>query len=613
MASQSLPLGSLFPAASRDAWLAEVDKVLDGAPFDRRLVTRTYDGLAIEPLYAAGDVGDDDAGAPGLAPFTRGATAGARSAHGWDVTQLYAHPALESANRAILADLEGGVRGVRLQLGAGGLPVTSQADLDAVLAGVFLEAAPVWLDAGPAFAAAAAWLEALWTARGVPASEASGSFGADPLGAQARTGSPADLSAAAALAARTVSRFPQVRALVADGSVYADAGASDAQELGFALATAVAYLRACEAEGMAMADAAGQLTLVLSVNADQFASCAKLRAARRCWARVAEACGLAPEARSVRVEAVTSAAMYSQRDPWVNLLRATLAGFAAGTGGADGVTVLPFDWALGVPDEDGLRLARNTQLILLEECQLARVTDPAGGSWYVERRSEDLATEAWRRFQEVESQGGMAAALDSGWATAQVDATWQAKLANLAKRKDALTGVSEFADLDETVLARSPWPDRSATGAFPLRRLAAPFEALRDAADRAAQRPTVFLANLGPVAVHTARATFAKNFFEAGGIAALANDGFTTPDEAAAAFSASGAKLAIICSSDKVYADQAITAARALKAAGAEVVYLAGNPGAQRSAYEAAGIDDFAYMGCDVVASLAGAHRKLGL
>ena len=241
------------------------------------------------------------------------------------------------------------------------------------------------------------------------------------------------------------------------------------------------------------------------------------------------------------------------------------------------------------------------------------MTDPAGGSWYVEACTEQLAAEAWRRFQEVEAQGGMAAALDSGWAAAQVDATWQARLANLAKRKDALTGVSEFADIDEPRPQRSPWTAPSDRGAFPLRRLAAPFEALRDAADQAAQPPTVFLANLGPVAVHTARATFAKNFFEAGGIRALANDGFATPEVAAASFAASGARLAIICSSDQVYADRATAAAQALKAAGAVAVYLAGNPGDQKAVYEQAGIDDFAYMGCDVIAALTNAHRKLGL
>ena len=358
MASQSLPLGSLFASANRDAWLAEVDKVLAGAPFDRRLVTRTYDGLALQPLYAADDSADDAGGVPGLAPFTRGSAAGAHSAAGWDITQVYAHPSAAAANRAILDDLAGGVHGVRLRIGPGAMSVASKADLDASLAGVYLEAAPVWLDCGPRFAEVAGWLEELWSERGVAGSEPSGGFGADPLGAQARHGSPADLAGAAALAQRTAARFPQVRALAADGSIYAEAGASDAQELGFVLATAGAHLRACEASGMALADAAAQLTLILSVNADQFAATAKLRALRRCWSRVAEACGLAPEARSIRVEAVTSAAMYSQRDPWVNLLRATLAGFAAATGGADGVTVLPFDWALGVPDEDGLRLAR---------------------------------------------------------------------------------------------------------------------------------------------------------------------------------------------------------------------------------------------------------------
>jgi methylmalonyl-CoA mutase len=603
MTAPPLALGSLFPIASREEWLALVDRVLDGAPFDRRLVSRTYDGLAIQPLYTAADAAGS-AGLPGTAPFTRGNRAGARSVDGWLVRQTYAHPALAEANAAILADLEAGVQAIRLRIGPGGIPVGSAADLATALAGVHLDAAPFWLDAGAGFADAAAWLADIWSNNEIPDSAAVGCFGADPLGARARLGAPPDLAAAAALAA----------ALCADATVYGEAGAADATEVGFALATGVAYLRAATEAGMTAASAAAQLTVALSVTADQFAGIAKLRAFRRCWARVAEASGLGAEDRSVPVEAVTSAAIYSRRDPWVNLLRGTLAAFAAGAGGADAVTVLPFDTALGVPSDDGLRLARNTQTILLEESHLAQVTDPAGGSWYVEARSEALATAAWAEFQAVEAEGGMAAALASGWAAARVEATWNERYTNLARRKDALTGISEFPNVDEQVPARTAaGPVDDAAGGFPLRRLAAPFEALRDAADRAATPPAIFLANLGPEAVHTARATFAKNFFEAGGVRAVGNDGFATAAEAGDAFAASGCQVAVICSSDRVYAEEAIPAAGALKAAGAAAVYLAGNPGDQRDRFRDGGIDDFVFLGSDAIATLQTVHARLGL
>ena len=400
--------------------------------------------------------------------------------------------------------------------------------------------------------------------------------------------------------------------LFRSATVHGDAGGSDAFEVAAALATGVAYLRAMTDAGLGVDDALARISFRLNAGADQFATMAKLRAARRCWARVAEASGAGPEATGMILHAVTAKAMYSRRDPWVNLLRATLACFAAAAAGADAITVLPFGAAAGQWDELGVRLARNTQIILAEESGVHRVADPGGGSWYVESRSEELAAEAWRRFQDLEGAGGMAAALLSGRVGDETARAWDARLANLARRRDALTGVSEFPDLDERGLEVVGSLDAApGTGSgttitpLPLRRYAAPFEDLRDRADRLAAgpegRPTVFLANLGPIATHTARATFAKNFFEVGGIRTLGNDGFAGPDEVAAAFAGSGASRAVICSSDKVYGDLAEATARALKAAGCGTVYLAGNPGDARAAYQAAGIDDFVHVGSDLL------------
>jgi methylmalonyl-CoA mutase len=318
-----------------------------------------------------------------------------------------------------------------------------------------------------------------------------------------------------------------------------------------------------------------------------------------------------------RQHAVTSSAMLSRRDPWVNLLRGTLACFGAGVGGADAVTVQPFDAAIGRPDALARRIARNTSSLLVMESGLARVIDPAGGSWYVESLTQQLAEAAWDWFTEIERAGGIGAALDSGLVARRLAATWDRRAKRLAVREDALTGVSEFPNLGEAPVVRAPLPaapggDAAPSGGLPRHRYPEEYEALRDAADAATEaaggtRPAVLLATLGPVAVHTARAGFAANLFEAGGLATPRSGTSTDPAEVAAAFSASGAAIACIASSDAVYAEAAAPVAAALKAAGARKVWLAGRPG------DHPGVDAYVRAGCDALAVLREAHELAGV
>lgn len=347
----------------------------------------------------------------------------------------------------------------------------------------------------------------------------------------------------------------------------------------------------------------------------------------------------------------------SQRDPWVNMLRTTVAGFAAGAGGADSVTILPFDAALGVSDDFARRIARNTQILLKEEAYVSRVTDPAGGSWYVETLTEQLAQAAWEEFQSIEGRGGIAAVLSDGSLAAEIEASWAERQKNVARRKDALTGVSEFPNIAETPVVRNQPAVHAATTAaqkktsiasiddavaaleggmslqavsaslasgspvqiapLPRHRVHEDFEALRDAADRHKEAtgawPSIFLANMGTVAQHTARSTFSKNFFEAGGIQALGNDGFLDPGAAADAFGKSGAKIAILCGVDALYETDATAFASALKGAGVTYLFLAGNPGDRREEYEKAGVDEFISIGADVLAVLKSTLVRLGV
>jgi methylmalonyl-CoA mutase len=613
-ASDELPLAAEFPAATREQWRKLVEGVLKGAPFDKRLVAKTYDGLAIEPLYGRKA---DAQPVAGRAPGTP-----------WATVQRVDHPEPAAANAEALHDLENGATGLSLVFAGAvgaygyGLPATDDA-IARALAGVHLDAGiGIDLDLGPDNHDIAARLAALVEGRGIAPAATAIRFGFDPIGAAAARGGgrvpwnelvPGFNAAIAGLADRG---FGGPFAC-ADGRVIHNAGGSEAQELAYVLAVAVAYLRALEAGGSALEAARRMTYFRLSADADEFLTIAKFRALRKLWARVEEACGLKPMPPFVAAE--TAWRMMTRRDPYVNMLRATIAVVAAGLGGADAITVLPFTMALGLPDRFARRIARNTQLILLEESNLARVADPGAGSGGIEALTGQLCSAAWSQFQEIERTGGAWAALDQGIIQKKVAAIRDEHLAAVARRKDALTGTSDFPDLAEApvsvldVPAAAPPSIAAVCNVEPLPRirLAEPFEQLRDAADRrlarTGARPKIFLANLGKPSDFTARATFAKNFFEAGGIEAVGNDGFAGGDEMVAALKTSGAELACLCSSDKVYAHEATTAALALRGAGASV-WLAGPPGALEPALTQAGVSGFVFAGCDALTALRTAH-----
>lgn len=626
---------SPLPQVTVEQWRSSVDAVLArrrgdldaeelARLFRRVLTSTTDDGIVLQPLYRADDA-PDDPGLPGQRPFVRGTRPSGPTPSGWDVRQrVTLGPDPRETNLAVLAELTNGATSVWLDLD-GQAPSTDV--LDTVLAGVHLDLAPVVMAPGPAATDAAAAMLELWRRREVRAAEVRGTLGFDPLGRFAASGGVEDaaigLAAAAQVAREAHDSFPGVATFVADGSGYHDAGASEADELALALATSTAYLRTLVTSGLKVDAALSQVEVRLAATDNQFLTIAKLRAARRLFARVAEVAGAAPEAAAQRQHVVSSRAMLTRYDPWVNLLRTTVAGFAAGVGGADAVTIDPHDLLLRAEEATGAdtalttRLARNVQSILIEESHLARVIDPAGGSWFVERLSDDLAIRAWARFQQIEAEGGLAAALEAGLPQEWVAGTRDSRADRVARRHQPITGVSEYPNLSDSAPAR---PDLS-TGPTPFPAVtphfyAEPFERLRDRsaaqANASGSAPTLFLATIGPLAEHTARASFTTNLFAAGGIAAV-NRGTVTVDTVAEAFTASGASLACICGSDKRYAEEAVAVAEALSEAGPTRLYLAGNPGDLRDSLDAAGVAEYVVAGGDAVALLDRALTTAGV
>jgi methylmalonyl-CoA mutase len=614
--SDDVMLGGEFPAATRAQWLKLVEGALKGAPYDK-LVARTYDDLAIEPLYPR---------AAGAKPVA-GRPAGAA----WTLMQRVDHPDPAAANAQALQDLENGATGLTLvfagSVNANGYGLGAHPDtLARVLDGVMLDAGiAIEFNLSPATRDAVRHFAALVKGRGDAPAAIDMRASINPIGGFAASGTsprPGDALAQgfASMVRELADQGFRGPFAVADGRIIHNAGGSEAQELAFAIASAVQYLRAFETSGVPLDAARRMIYFRMTADADQFMTIAKLRALRKLWARIEEACGLG--AQPTHVVAETAWRMLTRRDPAVNMLRNTVAVAAAGLGGADSITVLPHTAALGLPDASARRLARNTQLILLEESNLAKVADPVAGSGAIEGMTDQLCAAAWSQFQEIEAAGGAWTALERGLIQGKVAAVRTQREQAVARRKDPLTGTSEFPDLAEVLpavldVAPAVAPKETAVeltaAALPRIRLAEPFERLRDASDRmlaqTGTRPKVFLANLGKLSDFTARAMYAKNFFEAGGIAAVTNDGVASHDAMAAAFKASGAKLACLCSSDAVYATEAAEAARAL--AGAAHIYLAGRPRGQEAALKAAGVGTFVYVGCDVLATLAAAHAML--
>jgi methylmalonyl-CoA mutase len=603
-----------FPLSSEADWQALVKEALKGAPLSS-LGTTSYDGIAIEPLYARAKGGNV---IPGREP-----------AEAWAVMQRVDLPDAETAHAQILDDLNNAARGIVLVFeGAVGdygyaLPAT-EAAIEAVLKGVHLDwGVPIELDFGPPSRQAAVLVANHVKARGLAPSSVNIRFGFDPFGAMATRGvAPKPWSELApevtGLISNLVSQGFTGPFCVGDGRPVHAAGGSEAQELAFALAHAVTYLRALEAHGMSIEDARRFIFFRLAADQDQFLTIAKFRAIRNLWARVEEACGLEPS--RTFVEGETAWRMMTKRDPHGNIVRGTIATLAAAVGGADAVTVLPFSAALGIPDSFARRIARNTQTILIEEANLHRVADPAAGSGAIETLADRLCEKAWSLFQEIERAGGSFAALKAGSIQKAVAKVRAEREANIASRKDPVIGTSDFPDLAEEPVAVLGTPNAPSAGmppGEPIRqlarfRLAEPFERLRDRSDaylaRTGERPKVFLACLGRASDFTARASFAKSLFEAGGIEAVAGSG----DNLMKRFKESGAKLACLCSSDKVYAGEAISSAEALAAAGATHIYLAGKPGDHVKAWEGAGIGTFLYQGCDTLGLLQNAYERLG-
>lgn len=640
---KSLTLSDTFEPASEADWRAAVEKALKGKGIET-LKTRGTGGMVICPLYRETDIASatDPLGHPGAAPFVRGGASQRDPYLPWDIRQVFTHPDAQTTNAEILRDLERGVSSIELKLdctGESGISLCDEDDFNAALEGVRADIAPVALDHGGGTGTSAAALLALWAEGQSDAKSARLDFNIDPLGSLARLGLvEGGLDTAfkrlAALNDSLSLRFPLARTIRIDARMVREAGGLVGQELAAAIASGVDTLRRLDRLGVPADRVVPRMVFAFATSANYGLEIAKLRAARLLWARCLEA--LRVDHQPMVIQACTANIMLTRYDPWVNMLRGSAACFAGGIGGADMVSVTPFNAPLGVPDELGRRVARDTQIIAQEESHLGKVADPAGGAWFTEKLTQELAEAAWPIFQEIESEGGYGESLMADAFQGRVAQYRAKRMKEIATRKAPITGVSEFPILDE-IAAPTTHPvfnnprdgisdaglkamvpgykaeggdDSEAEPFWPIR-VAEPFERLRDHADAQAAKtgkhPAIFLATLGPLAEHTARVDYARNFFAAGGIEAKAAP--VPPEDVTglvAAWKASGSALAVLCGSDPRYGDEASHAAKALKEAGVQRLYLAGR-------HKTDDVDTLIHIGVDVVATLELAHAELGI
>ncbi len=643
MTDPAIPVGTFKPFSRAD-WRKLAEAGLGGADFERTLVSHTHDGLRIEPIY------ERAGGATLKSP---------RGAQPWIIVQRADHPMPEEANRQVLIDLENGATGLTLVFSSAptargyGLQIPDLAAMEQTLDNVLADHIHLRLEAGRAGFEAAAPLIALAKNRVYKLSTLDWSLGIDPIGAMIGTGDAGDGAAPALTRLGDLTHclagegFGGQTAL-ADGRPWHEAGASEAGELAAILATAILYLRTLEKSGIDLDAAWAQIGFAVAVDPDQFLGLAKIRALNMLLQQVALSCGLTNPA-APRIHGESDWRSQTRFDAYVNMLRGTMTTFVAGVGGATSFTLLPFTSALGLADDFARRVARNTQLVLMEESTLARVSDPLAGSGYGEDLTGNIAKEAWALFQKIETAGGIVATLDDGWLQETVLETAESRARNLAHGQEILTGTSSFPNLLEKApgvlkaetsskflcsgsidlpeggtgerfsalvqsigngeklqLANS----RSDGGQFtplPSLRLAEPFEHLRERADAVAkggERPTVFLAGLGPVPGLIARANWTRNLFATAGIDTDLQTDLADPEKAVEAFKKTGARIVCICGPDDLYRECAATVAAALKAGGATLVCLAGRPGDLRDPLTKAGVGIFLHAGCDMIASL---------
>ncbi|MBN2227032.1 MAG: acyl-CoA mutase large subunit family protein [candidate division Zixibacteria bacterium] len=466
-----------FPPSDPAQWRAEVDRLLKGVPYEKRMLTNTPEGIILQPIYRREDSADIPHihALPGFSPFHRGGHAVKNGGNTWEIAQETSGLTPQAVNAELRHDLKCGQTAINLILdrasrlgfdpdqaqtemvGADGVSISSARELAVALAGIDIQQTPVYIHAGNCALPYLGFLLAVVKEQKADPTDLRGAVAIDPLGELVACGSIREsltesYDDMARLTAWASEHAPQLGTIWIHAGRYHDGGASAVQELAFALATGVAYLREMDKRNLALETVVPRMRFSFAVGTHFFMEVAKLRAARLLWNRILESCDITESVRAMWMHVRTSRQTKTTYDPHVNLLRATTEAFSGIVGGADSLHVAPFDEQVHQPDDFSRRIARNMQNVLKDESHLSQIIDPAGGSWYVERLTADLAEAAWKLLQDVETRGGMFAALQEGFPQAEIAAVYEKRADDFASRKTVMVGINNYPNLTERKL-----------------------------------------------------------------------------------------------------------------------------------------------------------------
>jgi methylmalonyl-CoA mutase len=667
-----------FPPPTFEEWKHEVEKSLKGKPIET-LYSNTYENLTIKPIYTRKDLESLDhiEQYPGFPGYVRGIEVNGYIKQPWDVSQELTANSPKEWNEIVKHDLERGQTEIHLVMDKLGFQITSLHDIGEMFSGISLQDYSLRVDTGESSLSFLPLLAAYLQKQQISMERVTGTIGMDPLGSLVIKGQlsiplPTIFDVMADVTSWAKEEMPNIKTIIVHSEPFHNGGANAVQELSFAFATAVEYLHECLNRGLSIDEAAQRINFSFAIGANFFMEIAKLRAARLVWTNIVKAFGGNEESQKMSIHARTSHFTKTVYDPYVNMLRATTEAFAAVVGSANSLHVSPFDEAIKQPDEFSRRIARNTQLILLVESHLGKVIDPAGGSYFVESLTAQLAEEAWKLFQQIEAKGGMMKALEEGFVQEEVEKVAELRKKNVKARKEKIVGTNFYANLAELPVNRTEennilnptsegliheenveqlktgfdekkfiqtaifMIERRATAreiekaleAYgpsiiiqPIQqwRLAEPFEQLRKASEdhleKYGSRPKVVLLNLGAISKHKARADFITGFFEAGGFEVVKNNGYMSVEEAVkGALSAEGTHY-VICGTDDSYVKNVPSIAEELKKANSQLkLYVAGKPEPElEETFVQAGIDGFIHIGSNCYETLVAFMKDMGV
>lgn len=639
-----------FSVPTYEEWKAAAIDALKGAPFDKKMYTKNYEGITFEPIYTLADVENNTQAQtiPGADDFLRGTTAGGYIANPWKMAQGVDAVDPAEFNKLAKFELEKGATAITAVLAKStklgvaytadeegrGVAIQDAEDVKVAFDGI---TAPVYAMAG----ASALPLLNLFKEAGVAAT---GCIGADPVGALLADGKlPCSMEQLLDEMAETVKGAEAgLKVINIDATVYGNGGANAVQETAYAIATAAYYVKEMVARGLTVDQAAQNVVFSFAVGANFFMEIARLRAAKVAWAQVVRELGGNEESQKIDIFARTSAFTKTVYDPYVNLLRTTTEAFSAVVGGVNALQVTPFDEPIGPADTQSLRYARNQNLLFAKEFGMDYTVDPAGGSFAVETLSAQVLEAVQALYAEVTATG-IVEAIKAGTVQAAVEAVLQERFKNLQVRKDVAVGNNSYANTIEQLIVKDLTAQNAAKAAaaaagktaladaraalnkgeglevtaIGAHRWVEQYEAMRMATEKAAaegNKVNVFQANYGPIPKHKGRADFSRGFFEVANFNVIGNDGFPTAEEAAAAALASEAQVVVICGTDDVYPEIVPVITKTIKAAKPEVkVVLAGAPGENKEAFDAAGVDIYIHVGANCYQILKAIQEERGI